>query len=169
MIVPFPAPAVPESDPINFGDLSPEINDLLQKGVIAYRRDFTAAEKFFREALDTNPEELPTYFCLYKIHTYHGNLDEARAAAQTGMLKAARQAGWPDDWREWTPQATPQGEIPDGPARFALYTLKALAFISLRRDEKAAAEEILTALRQLDPSGAVGWPVIAELAAGLGR
>ncbi|MCI4677126.1 hypothetical protein K9U39_12755 [Rhodoblastus acidophilus] len=162
MIVPFPAP---ESDPINFGDLPPAIDDLLQKGVIAYRRDFALAEKFFREALAAGPDELPTFFCLYKIHTYHGNLDEARAVALAGMLKAVRQAGWPDDFREWVPQP----EISDGPARFALYTLKALAFIHLRRDERAAAEEILDALRKLDPTGAVGWPVVAELAAGVAR
>ena len=162
MLIPFPAP---EPETINFGELPPEIDALLQKGVIAYRRDFGQAEKLFREALAAGPEELPTYYCLNKIHTYHGNLDEARAAAQTGMRKAARQAGWPDDWREWVPQ----GHIPDGAGRFALYTLKALAFIHLRRDEKSEAEAILDALRKLDPTGAVGWPVIAELAAGLAR
>lgn len=162
MLIPFPAP---EPETINFGDLPPEINDLLQKGVVAYRRNFAEAEKLFREALAAAPEELPTYYCLYKIHTYHGNLDEARGAALTGMKKAARQVGWPADWREWTPP----GEIPDGAGRFALYTLKALAFIHLRRDEKDKAEEILAALRVLDPTGAVGWPVIAELAAGVAR
>ena len=101
MLIPFPAP---EPETINFGELPPEIDALLQKGVVAYRRDFVQAEQLFREALAAGPEELPTYYCLYKIHTYHGNLDEARAAAQTGMRKAARQAGWPDNWREWVPQ-----------------------------------------------------------------
>lgn len=162
MPIPFPAP---EPETINFGELPPEIDDLLQKGVVAYRHDFVQAEQLFREALAAGPEELPAYYCLYKIHTYHGNLDEARAAAQTGMQKAARQAGWPENWREWVPQ----GEIPDGAGRFALYTLKALAFIHLRRDESEQAGEILDALRQLDPTGAVGWPVIAELAAGVAR
>jgi tetratricopeptide (TPR) repeat protein len=162
MLIPMPAP---EPETINFGELPPEIDDLLQKGVVAYRRDFVQAEQLFREALAAAPEELPTYYCLYKIHTYHGNLDEARAAAQNGMQKAARQAGWPENWREWVPQA----EIPDGAGRFALYTLKALAFIHLRRDESEQAGEILDALRQLDPTGAVGWPVIAELAAGVAR
>ena len=162
MLVPFPAP---DKETINFGDLPPEIDALLQKGVVAYRRDFAEAERLFRAALAQAPEELPTYYCLYKIHTYHGNLDEARAAALAGMGKAARQAGWPDDWRDWSP---PEG-VPEGAPRFALYTLKALAFIHLRRDEKERAEEILGALRRLDPTGAVGWPVIAELAAGVAR
>lgn len=160
MLVPFPAP---ERDPINFGDLPYEINDLLQKGVVAYRRDFVEAEKYFRAALDAAPGEFPAYYCLYKIHTYHGNLDEARKAALAGMSIAAQQAGWAQDWRQWTPEPG----VPEGAARFALYTLKALAFISLRRDEKAAAEEILARLRVLDPTGEVGWPVIADLAAGV--
>ncbi len=162
MIIPFP---VPEPDSINFGDLPDAINALLQKGVAAYRRDFAAADALFREALASAPQELPTYFCLYKIHTYQGNLDEARAVAQAGLLEGARQAGWPSDWREWSPQ----NGVPDGAGRFALYTLKALAFISLRRDELPQAEEMLGSLKKLDPTGEVGWPVVAELAAGVAR
>ncbi|MFX8086672.1 hypothetical protein ABTK81_19505, partial [Acinetobacter baumannii] len=73
------------------------------------------------------------------------------------------QAGWNPDWRSWRPQA----ELPDGPGRFALYTLKALAFIHLRKGEQKQAHELLAALRRLDPSGAVGWPVVAALAEGL--
>jgi tetratricopeptide (TPR) repeat protein len=159
-VVPFPEP-----DSINFGDLPATINALLQKGVSAYRRDFAAADALFRQALTMAPEELPTYFCLYKIHTYQGNLDEARAAAQAGLKEAARQAAWPGDWRQWTLQSN----ISEGAGRFALYTLKALAFIHLRRNERSAAEEMLDALRVLDPTGAVGWPVVAELSAGIAR
>ena len=85
MIVPFPAP---EPDSINFGDLPDAINALLQQGVAAYRRDFKTADALFRQALEAAPQELPTYFCLYKIHTYQGNLDEARAAAQAGLVEA---------------------------------------------------------------------------------
>jgi hypothetical protein len=160
MLVPFPAP---ERDEINFGALPEEINDLLQKGVAAYRRDFGTADALFREALDAAPQELPTYYCLYKIHTYQGNLDEARAVALAGLAEGARQAGWPADWRQWTPEPG----IPAGAARFALYTLKALAFIHLRRDEAGETREILDALRILDPTGEVGWPVIASLAEGI--
>ena len=107
---------------------------------------------------------MPTYFCLYKIHTYQGHLDEAQAAAENGLKEAASQAGWHLDWREWQPQAV----LPDGAGRFALYTLKALAFIHLRQNNSEDANEILARLKQLDPTGAVGWPVVAALAEGVG-
>ena len=61
----------------------------------------------------------------------------------------------------------PHDVLPDGPGRFALYTLKALAFIHLRQDRPEEAAEKLAALRVLDPAGAVGWPVVEALAEGL--
>ena len=148
---------------INFGDLPEEIDALLQQGVAAYRHDPAEADRIFRRALHAAPAKLPIYFCLYKIHTYRGNLEEAQAVAERGLREAASQAGWGADWREWQPQSA----ISEGPGRFALYTLKALAFIHLRRNEKAAARALLECLSNLDPSGAVGWPVVAALADGI--
>jgi tetratricopeptide (TPR) repeat protein len=152
-----------ESDSINFGELPEEIDDLLQEGVAAYRNDAARANLLFRQALAAAPTQLPIYFCLYKIHTYQGNLDEAEAAAISGLKEAAEQAGWDPDWRQWRPQPT----LPEGAGRFALYTLKALAFIYLRQDRQSKAERILATLRQLDPAGTVGWPVVAAFAAGI--
>jgi tetratricopeptide (TPR) repeat protein len=157
------AEVLSQPDAVNFGDLPEAINALLQQGVAAYRTDRGRADRLFRQALAAAPTELPTYFCLYKIHTYQGNLDEAQAAAENGLKEAARQAGWSEDWREWQPQAV----LPDGAGRFALYTLKALAFIHLRQDKPEQAHRILDRLRQLDPTGAVGWPVVAALADGV--
>jgi tetratricopeptide (TPR) repeat protein len=153
-----------ERDTINFGDLPEEIDALLQQGVAVYRHDHAQADRLFRRALAAAPSELPIYFCLYKIHTYQGHLDEAKAVAESGLREAASRAGWTTDWRHWQPQPV----VPDGPGRFALYTLKALAFIHLRRDEPHQANQMLAALRQLDPTGAVGWPVVAALAEGVG-
>lgn len=147
---------------INFGTLADDINALLQSGVLAHRTDKAAADALFREALARDPEALPTYLCLYKIHTYSGRLGEARAMAEAGLAEAARQAGWHADWRHWQPVRTG----PSDPGRFALYTLKALAFIALRDDRARDAEAILAALHRLDPEGAVGWPVVADLAQG---
>jgi hypothetical protein len=151
-----------DSEAINFGDLPEAINSLLQQGVAAYRHDHALADRLFRQAMTAAPEQLPVYFCLYKIHTYQGNLDMAIAAAEDGLGVAARQAGWSTDWRDWSAPSV----IPDGAGRFALYTLKALAFIRLRRSERNQALEILDALRELDPAGVVGWPVVAALAEG---
>ena len=152
-----------ERDTINFGDLPEEIDALLQQGVISYRRDPVEADRIFRKALDAAPTELAVYFCLYKIHTYRGYLDEAQEIAERGLREAAHQAGWHSNWRNWRPQAA----LPEGAGRFALYTLKALAFIHLRKDDRRQAHELLAALRRLDPTGAVGWPVVAALADGL--
>jgi tetratricopeptide (TPR) repeat protein len=153
-----------EPDTIDFGDLPAEINALLQQGVAAYRRDNVRADQLFRQALAAAPTQLPIYFCLYKIHTYQGNLDDAQAAAQGGLEEAARQAGWSSEWRDWGPL---EG-MSEGPGRFALYTLKALAFIQLRKDNRPQALEMLAALKELDPSGSVGWPVVAAIAEGIG-
>ena len=152
-----------EPDAINFGDLPDGINALLQQGVAAYRRDGAAADRMFRSALAAAPRELPVYFCLYKIHTYQGNLEEAQAVAELGLKEAADQAGWDPDWRRWRHKT----QMPEEPGRFALYTLKALAFIHLKQNKKDQAVEMLEILRQLDPSGMVGWQVIAALAEGL--
>ncbi|CAN1723619.1 Tetratricopeptide repeat protein [Hyphomicrobium sp. 1Nfss2.1] len=148
---------------IDFGALPDLIDNLVQRGVAAYRTDRAEADRLFREALEEGPEHLPLYFCLYKIHTYQGSLERALEAAQAGLQEAARQAGWPEDFRAWTPP----GEPVDGPGRFALYTLKALAFIRLRREEPGEAREALLHLERLDPTGSIGWPVVASLAEAL--
>lgn len=150
------------TDGINFGDLPEEVDALLQAGVRAHRRDTDEADAFFRQALERAPHALATYFCLYKIHTYSGRLAEARAMAEAGLAEAARQAGWSADWRLWLPAITG----PADPGRFALYTLKALAFIALRDERPQEAAGMLKALRRLDPQGEVGWTVVADLAEG---
>ena len=94
-----------ERDTINFGDLPEEIDALLQQGVAVYRHDRAQADRLFRRALAAAPAELPIYFCLYKIHTYQGHLDEAKAVAECGLSEAASQAGWNADWRQWQPRA----------------------------------------------------------------
>lgn len=147
---------------IDFGELPDSINNLLQRGVVAYRHDRPFADSLFRQAMLLAPQQLPVYYCLYKIHTYQGNLDQALAIAEAGLREAGRQAGWGGKLSDWQP--VPAGLT--GPGRFAIYTLKALAFIHLRRGERDEACRVLEELSRLDPCGTVGWPVIAELARG---
>jgi len=151
-----------EPDLIDFGTLPEAVNAKLQQGVRAYRRGRPRAEQLFTEALAEAPDALPVYFCLYKIHTYQSHLVEAQAVAEAGLKEAARQAGWPGQWRDWqqVSHATDAG-------RFALYTLKALAFIHLRAGNTTLAREMLNALDRLDPAGFTGWRVVAALADGI--
>jgi hypothetical protein len=151
-------------DLINFGEVLPEVNEILQRGVALYRHDPEGANTAFREALALAPDALPTYLCLYKIHTYQGNLDEGLAIAHAGLKEAARQAGINEDWTKWQP-----GQISDdvnGPGHFALYTLKALGFIHLRRDENTITRSILDKIAELGAMETVGGTVIAALAEG---
>lgn len=150
---------------IDFGDVPEEVNQILQRGVSLYRHDPATADVAFREALALRPDALATYLCLYKIHTYQGHLDEALAVAEAGLVEAARQAGLNSDWTLWT-----SGQISsnvNGPAHFALYTLKALSFIHLRRDEKAKSQRCLAKIAELGAMELVGGTVIAALAAGV--
>jgi len=147
---------------INFGELPAAVDALLQRGVAAYRTDRQKADALFREALEIAPAELPAYYCLYKIHTYRGHLDSAAEFAQAGLREAARQARWKEDPADW-----PANEHDAGPARFAMFTLKALAFIELKRGNREIALQHLARLARLDPSGSVGWPVISQLAEGV--
>jgi tetratricopeptide (TPR) repeat protein len=152
-----------EAETISFGDLSEATNELLQQGVAAYRRDRAKADELFRSALAAAPRELAAYYCLYKIHTYMGNLDVAHGIAIAGMNEAARQAGWPSNPALWPPQISAGA----GAARFALFTLKALSFIELKRGRREQALDYLRVLSFVDPSGSVGWHVIMDLANGV--
>ena len=53
-----------------------------------------------------------------------------------------------------------------GPARFWLFTLKALAFIRLRRQDLVSAQLYLDKVLQLDPLGGTGALVIEALIKG---
>ena len=91
-----------EAEGVNFGALPGVVDTLLQQGVVAYRSDRVRADRLFRQALDLAPEALAAYLCLYKIHTYMGNLEvRAGIAALDGMREAARQAGWSADPKLW--------------------------------------------------------------------
>ena len=152
-----------DGDLIDFGPLPEDINLLLQEGVAAYYDDRDSADALFQRALDLDPSQLPTYFCLYKIHTYQRNLDDALRFATAGLTEAGRQCRLTADWRDWTAENAHWANL--GAARFALYTLKALAFIHLRRNEAEQAHALLNKLCQLDPQDSVGGRVVADLAA----
>lgn len=110
------------------------------------------------------PQALAIYYLLYKNHAGRREFDMAEKAARAGLAEAARQAGLPEDWQQVQPGAADfQGT---GPARFWLFTLKALAFISMRSECPEAAQAFLSQIMRLDPQASVGGEVIASLLAG---
>lgn len=110
------------------------------------------------------PQALSIYYLLYKNHAGLREFDMAEKAARAGLAEAARQAGLSEDWTQVQPGAADfQGT---GPARFWLFTLKALAFISMRSERPEAARAFLEQIVRLDPQASVGGEVIASLLAG---
>jgi tetratricopeptide (TPR) repeat protein len=148
-------------------DLPAEVNRLMQAGVAASGSDAEMAVEHFRQALAVAPQCLEAYFALYKYFFHLVRFAEAEQVALAGLAEAARQADIPHDWRKLA-ATVPIGHLYASKATlFYLYTLKALAFIKLRRGLKEEAQAVLTVVRQFDPEDRSGASVIASLAEAL--
>ena len=110
------------------------------------------------------PECPSLYYLLYKFYARHADFDQAEEAALKGLEVAAEQALLPDDWRVVTPEMADFAS--PGPARFWVFTLKALAFIRLRKQDPDAARAYLAKVQELDPEGGSGASVIEALIKG---
>jgi hypothetical protein len=148
-------------DTVDFGDLPPQINVLLQQGVAVHSSDPARARAFFRAAIEADPSVLPSYRCLFKLQNKLRDFDSAYETALAGLDQAAGQAGLARDWTQWT--LAQLHAAPQIPARFLLHSLKALAFIELRREHDKASELALRKLQELDPEDGVGGSVVAAL------
>lgn len=148
---------------LRFGGVAPpEIDRRLRDAAAAYA-DTLHAEKLLNEAHALDPECLPVYFALYKFYFYKSQLARAEHAARQGLATAARLGQFPADWTLLTPDTADWANV-YGPAHFYLFSLKALAFIRLRRGAGDEARVILTKLAELDPRDSVGASVIRALA-----
>ena len=144
-------------DLVDFGDLPPEVNALLQKGVAIHATDAARARAFFQAAIEVAPEVLPSYRCLFKLQNKLRDFDSAYATALAGLAQAASQAGVSQDWSQWTPASLETAA--DTPRRFLLHSLKALAFIELRRGNDAASQAaLLLRLMQVSICYSAGAP-----------
>ena len=148
-------------------DLPPRVNSHLQQAVVLYQ-DTERAEQSLWKAHALAPDRLEVYIALYKFYFYKGRLADAERVAYLALDVAAELGGFSANWNElddssaiWMPA--------QGAPRFFMYTLKALAFIRLRRNDANMAREILAKIQQLDPEDQVGASVIADLALGLGE
>lgn len=126
-------------------------------------------------AQQLDPTALPIYYLLYKLHASRGELEPAERAARLGLAESGRQAGLPvtvdaaDGGHGTAGESVGEVSIPqgvafdEGAARFWLFTLKALVFISVRSGALPAAQRYLALLQRCDPTHSVGGDVTAAL------
>jgi len=145
-------------------DIPEEIDAILQEAVVLYEQT-DQAEATLKKAFSMALERLEVYIALYKFYFYKNRIDDAEEIALKALKEAARQGGFSSDWAslsvdssQWTPATDVQ--------RFFLYTLKALAFINLRKGNSLLADVLLKKLLELDPKDQVGGSVIQDLATG---
>lgn len=150
-------------------DMPAEVNRLLQGAVAATLPDPQQAEALFLQAQALDSGCLQSYFALYKFYFFQKRLADAEHFVLAGLAEAARQGGFPNDYRLLVAEPGRWNLYASETALFFLYTLKALAFIKLRQNAPAEAETILTHIRQLDPKDLSGASVIMDLAMGTAR
>lgn len=148
-------------------DMPQAVNALLQQAVVASRNDKTRAEKLFKQAYQLDTACLQTYFALYKFYFYQARLSEAESFVLAGLAEAARQGGFPADYRRLFQERGRWDLYADEVCLFYLYTLKALAFIKLRQQQMEQGRNILAAIQVLDPEDRAGASVIMALAEAL--
>lgn len=153
------------SDEFFGGEVPATIRELLHRASLAPREE-VASLLWTAQALA--PQCLAVYYALYKHHASRRELDEARQAAQRALDEAARQAGLPQPWQAVEPGAPPVDFNANGPARFWLFTLKALAFIAVRQQRLDEARALQRHIAWLHPRSGMGDEVIASLLDSLG-
>jgi hypothetical protein len=111
------------------------------------------------------PTCLAVYHALYKHHAAQREFGLAERAALRGLLEAERLAGIDGQGHRLAASAGagPVNFTADGPARFWLFTRKALAFICLRTGRPEEARRHLAVIAALGPDARLGDEVVAQL------
>jgi hypothetical protein len=144
-----------------------EVNNLLQAAVAASSVDQSEAETLFLQAQTLDSHCLQTYFALYKFYFFQKRLADAERIVLAGLEEAAKQGGFPNDYRQLVGNIQKWNLYANDSTLFYLYTLKALAFIKLRLGFTLDAQLVLSHIQQLDPEDLSGASVIMDLAAGV--
>lgn len=144
------------------GFLKAGVGDLLKQASNAWA-ETKKAEAFLLEAQKMAPKALPVYFSLYKFYFYKGELEQAENTVRKALDTSAELGNFDNDWAIQTRVSAPWSQH-DSPAHFYLFSLKALAFIRLRRGDPETCQAILAKLTQLDPEDTIGSGVIRSIA-----
>ncbi len=150
------------TDTARFGDAVPTAAGALLEQARAAWHDPAAATALLGEALALAPDCLALHYARYKFHSSHGQYALAEAAACAALAQAARQAGFDPDWRGLGPASADWSDV-HGAAHFYLFSLKALAYLRLRRGALQDSLALLDTLQRIDPADQVGAEVIRAL------
>jgi hypothetical protein len=118
------------------------------------------AEEHLRSAEAIAPDHAAVLIGLYRFYFYKGRLAEALAVARVCLAKAARENGFSSDWREVRASDAAFDDFAAVPARFYLFTLKAVAYLSMRLGDLGKAGAMVAKLLELDPSDKIGAKVL---------
>jgi len=154
---------IPEHLPFR-REVPPVIAKLLQDAAAAYAQTHRA-EAILWSAQAIDPDCLPVYFSLYKFYFYKARLDMAEQVARKALTVAARHGAFDPDWRHASAASTDWSDC-CSPQHFYMFSLKALAFICLRRLRPEESRDILDKLAEIDPQDSVGASVIRDLMIG---
>lgn len=141
------------------GEVTPAVHGLLHQAAAAGPED-RASLLWTAQAL--SPECLAVYYALYKHHAGRREFELAERAAFRGLTEAAAQCGIDEEGHP-RPGAPAPDFASDGPARFWLFTLKALAFVNLRNGRAERARTFLERIERLSPDARIGDDVINAL------
>lgn len=149
------------------GGLPAEVESLIREAGLV-RADRARALPLLLRAQELAPTHPATLIALYRFHFYGHDLQAAREVAQLS-LRVARQAlepqwGGSDALTLSVPVSDEQARF-DAAVRFYLFTLKGLAYLSLRLGDIELGRRALHALQQLDPQDRVGGGVLAKVLA----
>ncbi|HUX90368.1 MAG TPA: hypothetical protein VMV48_06720 [Gallionellaceae bacterium] len=152
------------SRPLFGGETAPEVSELLARAMQSYA-DTQLAETLLWQAQRKAPDALPVYYSLYKFYFYKRDLENAELSARMALQAAASAGGFDADMLALHPDSADWSDYAT-PAHFYLFSLKALAFILLRRGVRDEASAIVDKLIELDPHDTVGASVVRYIAEG---
>lgn len=141
------------------GEVTPAVRGLLHQAAAAGPDD-RGSLLWTAQALA--PDCLAVYYALYKHHAGRREFELAERAAFRGLQEAAAHCGIDDEGQPRPGMPAPDF-VSDGPARFWLFTLKALAFVNLRSGRAERARMFLERIERLGPEARIGDEVISAL------
>lgn len=141
------------------GEVPPQVKAIVEQARHAESPERALALLWTAQVCAPNCPSL--YYLLYKFHARHADYEQAEIVALKGLDVAAEQAGLPLNWHAVSADMA-DFDSP-GPARFWAFTLKALAFIKLKRGDPSLAQAYLDKVKELDPQGGAGGSVIEAL------